>query len=100
VARERIPALAEAFERHAAATLSPEMLVPVERVDAIVSGSELGLAMAEELRLLEPCGVGNPSPCLLVPGARFEDRRPLGDGRRAFLRDLRGSAGARGRLRL
>jgi single-stranded-DNA-specific exonuclease len=95
VARERIPALAEAFERHAAATLSPEMLVPVERVDAIVSGSELGLAMAEELRLLEPCGVGNPSPCLLVPGARFEDRRPLGDGRHARFSVI--SAGARAR---
>jgi single-stranded-DNA-specific exonuclease len=81
VAPERIAALADAFERHAAAALTEDLLVPVERVDAIVSGSDLGLRRAEELRRLEPCGVGNPSPCLLVPGARFENARTLGDGR-------------------
>jgi single-stranded-DNA-specific exonuclease len=95
VAPDRIPALAEAVERHAAAVLTEELLTPVERVDAIVSGSELGLPLAEELRLLEPCGVGNPSPCLLVPGARFEDRRKLGDGRHARFSVI--SAGARAR---
>jgi single-stranded-DNA-specific exonuclease len=92
---ERIPAFADAFERHATATLDADLLVPVERVDAVVSGSELGLPLAEELRLLEPCGVGNPSPCLLVPGARFEDRRLLGDGRHARFSVI--SAGARAR---
>jgi single-stranded-DNA-specific exonuclease len=81
VARERVPALAEAIERHARQVLTADMLEPVERVDATVSGAELGLALAEELRALEPCGVGNPAPRLLVPGARFIDRRRLGDGR-------------------
>jgi single-stranded-DNA-specific exonuclease len=95
VAPERIPALADALERHAAAKLTAEMRWPVERVDAIVSGSELGLPLAEELRLLEPCGAGNPSPCLLVPGARFDDRRALGDGRHARFSVI--SAGTRAR---
>jgi single-stranded-DNA-specific exonuclease len=72
------------------------MLTPVERVDAVVSGSELGLALAEELRVLEPCGVGNPRPSLLVPGARFSDQRPLGDGGR-HVRFVVASAGARAR---
>jgi single-stranded-DNA-specific exonuclease len=72
-----------AFEAHASAVLTPEMLDPVERVDAVVSGSELGLALAEELEALEPCGMGNPGPRLLVPGARFENVRPMGEGRHA-----------------
>jgi single-stranded-DNA-specific exonuclease len=95
VARARVPAFSEAFERHAASVLTPELLEPVERVDAIVSGTELGLELAEELRLLEPCGVGNPSPCLLVPGARFADRRPLGDGRHARFSVVSGGTRAR-----
>jgi single-stranded-DNA-specific exonuclease len=73
----------EAFEAHAAEMLTPEMLEPIERVDAIASGSELGLDLAEELELLEPCGMGNPAPRLLVPGARFDDVRPMGEGKHA-----------------
>jgi single-stranded-DNA-specific exonuclease len=72
-----------AFERHAAERLTPELLERVERVDAVVSGTELGLALAEELEALEPCGMGNPSPRLLVPGGRFADVKPMGEGRHA-----------------
>ncbi len=78
-----IDAFCAAFEAHAAAVLTPEMLEPVERVDAVVSGSELGLALAEELEALEPCGMGNPGPRLLVPGARFDNVRSMGEGRHA-----------------
>ena len=95
VAPERVPALAEALERHAAAVLTEDLLSPVERVDAIASGSELGLPLAEELRMLEPCGAGNPSPCLLVPGARFDDARVLGDGRHARFTVISGGTRAR-----
>src|SRR5205807_6663960 len=46
--------------------------------------AELGLDIAEELALLEPCGIGNPGCRLLVPGARFGDLRTMGeDGRHA-----------------
>jgi single-stranded-DNA-specific exonuclease len=72
-----------AFEAHAAAQLSDELLTPVERADAVVSGAELGLELAEELACLEPCGLGNPAPRLLVTGARLEDVRPMGEGRHA-----------------
>jgi single-stranded-DNA-specific exonuclease len=72
-----------AFEAHAAETLLPEQLIATERIDAVVSGSELGLELAEELEALEPCGMGNPAPRLLVPGARFDDVKAMGEGRHA-----------------
>jgi single-stranded-DNA-specific exonuclease len=72
-----------AIEAHAEDALTAEMLEPVERADAIVSGAELGLGLAEELEALEPCGMGNPAPRLLVTGARFTDVRPMGEGRHA-----------------
>ncbi len=83
IRRDRLQSFRAAFERHAEATLTPEMLIPVERVDAIVSGSELGLELTEQLDRLEPSGMGNPRPRLLVPGARLADARPMGEGRHA-----------------
>ncbi len=83
IARARVEAFRAAFERHAADALTADMLAPVECVDAVVSGSELGLELAEELERLEPSGIGNPRPRLLVPGARFRDPRPMGEGRHA-----------------
>ena len=69
------PAAVEPFRRalaaHAAA-LSPDDLIPVERVDAVVPGGDLGLELAEDLERLRPFGMGNPQPTLLVPAARFE----------------------------
>src|SRR5215213_746964 len=67
-----------ALAAHAGAALSPADLIPVERVDAVVPGGELGLELAEDLELLRPFGMGNPQPTLLVPAARFE--RVIGMG--------------------
>jgi single-stranded-DNA-specific exonuclease len=61
--------------------LSQELLTPVERVDAIVSGSQLGLDLVDELERLEPTGIGNPRSRLMVPGGRFSDPRQMGEGR-------------------
>jgi single-stranded-DNA-specific exonuclease len=79
VARSEVDAFRAAFVAHARATLAPEDLVPVERVDAVVAGDELGLALAEELERLAPFGIGNPAVSLLVPAARLVDARPMGE---------------------
>jgi single-stranded-DNA-specific exonuclease len=96
IERARVEAFRALLEEHAAATLTAEQLVPLERVDAIASGAQLGLAVAEELELLEPCGAGNPAARLLVPGARFDDVRAMGEGKHArfSVRSAGGRAGA------
>jgi single-stranded-DNA-specific exonuclease len=68
-----------ALAAHAGGTLTPDELIPVERVDAVVPGGVLGLGLAEELECLRPFGVGNPQPTLLVPAARFEHVTGMGD---------------------
>ena len=95
ISSARVTAFREAFEAHAAAVLTPELLEPEERIDAIASGVDLGLALAEELAQLEPCGMGNPAPRLLIPGARFTDIRPMGEGRHARFSVCSGGARAR-----
>ena len=70
-----------ALARHAGDTLSPEDLMPVERVDAVVPGGALGMPLAEELERLRPFGAGNPCPTLLVPAARLEAVAGMGQER-------------------
>ncbi len=66
-----------------------------ERVDAVVTGGELGMALAEELAALAPFGCANPAVSLLVRGARFAERRPMGEGRHVRFTVLADGARAR-----
>jgi len=75
---ERLDAFRDAFVAHAQAVLTPEDLVAGECVDAIASGEEIGLELAEELAGLAPFGAGNPAVSLLLPAATFTD--PVGFG--------------------
>jgi len=94
--RDRIDGFRAAFVAHAAAALSPEDLVPVQRVDALVPGSALGLDLAEELEGLGPFGPGNPRPTLLVPGARVGAVAGMGEeGQHARFTVTSGGARAR-----
>ena len=81
IERERVPALAAALERHATRVLAAADLAPVERVDAIVGGEELGMGLAEELQRLAPFGHGNPGVSLMVADACLRDGRPMGEGK-------------------
>jgi single-stranded-DNA-specific exonuclease len=75
-----IDAFRDAFERYAESVLTPEMLAQVERVDAVVSGADLSLDLAEELLTLAPFGSGNPEVRLYLSGASFDGVRPMGEG--------------------
>jgi single-stranded-DNA-specific exonuclease len=81
IERGRVEEFAVALDAHAEAILLPGDLIPVERVDAIVKGPELGMALAEELQQLAPFGRGNPTVSLLLEDAVFRDSRPMGEGK-------------------
>jgi single-stranded-DNA-specific exonuclease len=95
IERERLEAFGSAFAAHAESVLSAQQLVPSERVDAIVRGEELGMTLAEELRALAPFGCANPAVSLLVQGARFAERKAMGEGRHVRFTVLADGARAR-----
>ena len=93
----RIDDFRRAFVACAAQELEPGDLVRTDRVDAVVPGDRLGLRVAEELERLGPFGIGNPGVRLLVPAARVEDVRPMGDeGKHARFSIASGAARALG----
>jgi single-stranded-DNA-specific exonuclease len=76
---EQVPAFRDAFELYAAELLTPDLLTPAGRVDAVVSGADLSLELAEELESLAPFGNGNPEVRLYVSGATFDAVRTIGE---------------------
>jgi single-stranded-DNA-specific exonuclease len=81
IERSRVDDFAAALCAHADAVLRPGDPVSVERVDAIVHGRDLGMALAEELQALAPFGRGNPTVSLMLADAVFRDSRPMGEGK-------------------
>ena len=56
------------FCAHAGSVLSPEMLVPELRLDAVAPLAQLGEALVQGLKRLGPFGHGNPKPLLCCKG--------------------------------
>ncbi len=78
VARDRVDDFRAAFNEVARTRLSPEDLVPTQRVDAVVAVDRMDGDLERLLRHLEPCGPGNPAPVFGVSGARARDPRKVG----------------------
>ncbi|MFL5843982.1 MAG: single-stranded-DNA-specific exonuclease RecJ [Solirubrobacteraceae bacterium] len=95
IRREDVDAFRAAFVAHAASVLTEDDFVRTERVDAVVSGDELGTGLAEELEALEPFGQENPEVALLVPAARLTDARQMGEGKHIRFTVEAGGARAR-----
>jgi single-stranded-DNA-specific exonuclease len=70
ITRSQIPELQRRLNEHAAACLSEDDLVPQITIDAELPDDVLTLALAEELRALEPYGAGNARPLFLTRNLR------------------------------
>ena len=69
VRRDRLDAFRDAFNAHARGRLTPNDLVPAQRIDLVVRLDELDLRLEHLLQALEPCGPGNPAPVFGTRGA-------------------------------
>jgi len=71
---ENIPLFTDAVNQQLRQQYSTDSLTsaPVQ-ADLKISVSELGKDLFQELKLLEPCGMGNPTPKLLIENCWFEN---------------------------
>ncbi len=81
VAAGSVAAFAEHFEAYCADIFADQLPGGVDHADAVVGGDGLSIELAEQLAALGPFGVGNPKPRLLIPGARLDGARAIGDGK-------------------
>ncbi|MGB7444472.1 MAG: single-stranded-DNA-specific exonuclease RecJ, partial [Coleofasciculaceae cyanobacterium] len=71
---ENIPLFSEAINQQLRQQLgiSNKLIGSVLKVDLVVKVAQLGKELFRELKLLEPCGMGNPVPKLLIENCWFE----------------------------
>jgi single-stranded-DNA-specific exonuclease len=67
----RIKELTERFEAYARRKLAPQDLVPLLRVDAEVDLEEMDWPLYEQLKRMEPFGMGNPTPVFVARKLRL-----------------------------
>ena len=72
---ENIPLFTEAINQQLRQQLSATsaLMTPVLEADLVVNVAQLGKELFHELKLLEPCGMGNPVPKLLIQNCWFEE---------------------------
>jgi single-stranded-DNA-specific exonuclease len=78
---ENVGEFARLFARHADGVLEEDDLEPTIRIDAVVDGRELTLALCEELERLAPFGLGNPGVTLMAVGCELSELGAVGDGK-------------------
>ncbi|MBD2486238.1 DHH family phosphoesterase [Aulosira sp. FACHB-615] len=70
---ENIPLFTQAINQQLRQSLGSTELMPTVQVDLKVTVADLGKELFLELKLLEPCGMGNPAPKLLIQNCWFEN---------------------------
>ena len=88
---DTVDAFAAAFEVAASQILGDIELLPTLDIDGEISPTDVDLALANELKRMEPFGAGNPEPTLMMRSVTVMERRIVGDGHLK----LRVSAGGR-----
>ena len=66
IKQENIAEAQEKLNEHATSVLSEDDLIPEVRIDAEVETGELNLGLVEELKQMEPFGMGNPKPVFVT----------------------------------
>ncbi|MHC5611378.1 MAG: single-stranded-DNA-specific exonuclease RecJ [Nostoc sp.] len=70
---ENIPLFTAAINQQLRQSLGSTTLTPTVQADLTLTVANLGKELFLELKLLEPCGMGNPIPKLLIQNCWFEN---------------------------
>lgn len=86
IKRDMLEAFSERINAYASERLPDDETVQALEADAVVSVSDLNLKQAEELSALEPFGLHNSVPLLMLRNAVILDIHPLSGGKHIKLR--------------
>ncbi len=85
VTRGELPLFREKINEYAKKNLSHEAMIPTLEADLALSPADVTLAQAEELRMLEPYGIGNPVPTFVLENCYVFECQPISGGKHTRL---------------
>jgi single-stranded-DNA-specific exonuclease len=68
---ENLELFREGIDRQIRQQTNIAAMMPKLEADLVVTAADLGKELFDQLKLLEPCGMGNPVPKLLIKNCRF-----------------------------
>lgn len=81
VERDKLKAFRDKINEYARENLSEEDMIPTLEADAEIDFTDISLRFAEELQILEPYGVGNPTPAFVLKNVYVSEITPVSDGK-------------------
>ena len=81
VTRDELPMFRKKINEYAEQNLSKDALTPTLDADCIIEMSDISLALAEDLQILEPYGVGNTVPNFIVYGVNVSEIVSVSEGK-------------------
>jgi single-stranded-DNA-specific exonuclease len=85
VTRSELPAFREKINEYARANLTAEDMIPSMEADYEIAFSDINLALAKSFSVLEPYGVANPVPVLVLRGADIVEISGVSEGKHTKL---------------
>jgi len=85
VTRENLPVFRKMINEYANSNLDKDAFVPTIEADCRVSISDVNLAFAEDLQILEPFGVGNPTPVFAAFDISLNEISGVSEGKHSRL---------------
>jgi single-stranded-DNA-specific exonuclease len=89
--REHLPELERRLNALAEEWLTPEDFKPVMNVDMVCSLKEIGVSTVQQLELLGPFGMGNPTPKIVISNVGCRELRTIGKEQQHIKITLRAS---------
>lgn len=81
VTRGKLKEFREKINEYAVKALCEDAMTPTVEADAKISIADVTLDLAEQLRILEPYGVGNPVPGFIVQSVSVAEISAISDGK-------------------
>ncbi len=81
VERSKLKDFRNKINEYARENLKEEDMVPTLEADCKIAFSDISLSFAEELQILEPYGVGNPTPTFVLNNVYVSEITPVSDGK-------------------
>lgn len=81
VERDKLKAFRDKINEYARENLSEEDMIPTLEADAEIDFTDISLRFAEELQILEPYGVGNPTPAFVLNNVYVSEITSVSDGK-------------------
>ena len=82
---DKLDEFRNSLNAYAKELITEDIACPTLAIDAVVTDNDITLGTVKELKVLEPCGIGNRAPVFCIEHAKIKNIKYLQSGKHSFL---------------